>query len=321
VIRRDLASQLSWHTEIVRKVVVLVIVAGLAVSACQRDDEITIGSTAVPSSSPATSTSLPASTSAPTTAPATTQPPTSPTIEATTTVAPTSPPTTTLTPTTTLAPTTTTTTTLAPGACSAVPPFPAGAVESASKLIDVDADGVTDTGRTYSVGPTPGAGAWHIRVELAAGGGADYTVPTDPAPAAVKLLGATYVGSTVEPGPGGMRPVIFVTTGAGASASIVTLFRFDGCTLVKMGGGAEFPVGAGVMHADNLRCEGVAGTSLLVHQSIQSNDGGVTFDVTDTAYTRTGNDLTVYGAGPQTTNQPTMPTVPTLIDCPGVDHP
>jgi hypothetical protein len=188
-----------------------------------------------------------------------------------------------------------------------VPPFPAGAVESASKLIDVDADGVTDTVRTYSVGPTPGAGAWHIRVELAAGGGADYTVPTDPAPAAVKLLGATYVGSTVEPGPGGMRPVIFVTTGAGASASIVTLFRFDGCSLVPMSVGASseasFAVGGGVTHAENLRCEGVAGTSLLVYQQIQLNADGVTFDVTDTAYTRTGNDLSVYGAGPQTTNR------------------
>ena len=84
---------------------------------------------------------------------------------------------------------------------------------------------------------------------------------------------------------------------------------------------ATFVVGAGVTHAENLRCDGVAGTSVLAYQQIELNPDGATFDVTDTGYTRTDNALVVYGAGPQTSNQATMPDVATLIDCPGVDHP
>ena len=201
------------------------------------------------------------------------------------------------------------------------PRCPRAAWRPRARLVDVDADGLNDTVRTYSVDGSPSAGDWHVRVELAAGGGIDLGLPDDPAPGAVKMLGGAYVGSNVEPGPGGRRPALFVTTGAGASASIVTLFRVDGCAIVKMGGGAEFAVGAGVLHAQNLRCEGVAGTSLLVYEEIATNDGGVSFDVTDTAYTRSANDLVVYGAGAQTSNVAAMPAVPTLIDCSGVDHP
>jgi hypothetical protein len=294
----------------------LVLAVGVvALAGCKRNDEITIGSTVVTSTSVAPSTSVvestttavvtttvaPATTPAPTTAPATTAPATAPTTDAATT------------------------TTLAPGACPSLPSLPAGSVEASSKLIDVDADGASDTVRSYSVGVAPAAGSWHVRVELAVGGGVDLTVPEDPAPAAVKVLGGTYVGSDVEPGPGGLRPVIFVTTGAGASASIVTLFRLDGCNLVRMtvggAGEASFGLGGGVAHAESLRCEGVAGTLLLVDEQIMLNADGVTFDVTDTAYTRTLDDLVVYGAGPQTTNVPAMPTVTKLIDCPNVDVP
>ena len=44
-------------------------------------------------------------------------------------------------------------------------------------------------------------------------------------------------------------------------------------------------------------------------------------EVIDTGYTRDGNDLAVYGAGPQTSNSPTLPALTTLIDCPGIDQP
>ena len=135
-------------------------------------------------------------------------------------------------------------TTLAPGAvcCAAGAPSWVGRV--GHHLVDVDADGVTDTIRTYSVDDSPAAGDWHVRVELAAGGGADVALPDDPAPGAAKVLGATYVGSNVEPGPEGPRPAIFVTVGAGASASIISLMRLDGCSLVVMGGATLRPRGS-----------------------------------------------------------------------------
>jgi hypothetical protein len=216
--------------------------------------------------------------------------------------------------------TTAATTTLAPGACAALPSMPAGSVESSSALIDVDVDGATDTVRTYAVDDAPTAGDWHVRIELAAGGGADVALPDDPAPGSVEVLGGTYIGSNVEPGPEGPRPAIFLVVGAGASTSLITLMRLDGCSPVVMGN-AAFAVGAGVTHAAALRCEGVAGTSLLVEQRSELNGDGVTFDVTDTAYTRAGVDLVVYGAGPITTNQPSIPVAPKLIDCPGVADP
>ena len=82
------------------------------------------------------------------------------------------------------APTTTAppTPTVAPTACPALPALPGGSVESASKLIDVDIDGATDTVRTYATSASPVAGDWHVRVELAGGGGADWRSLTTPPP-------------------------------------------------------------------------------------------------------------------------------------------
>lgn len=79
------------------------------------------------------------------------------------------------------------------------------------KLIDVDADGFADTVRSYAAGAAPATGDWHLRVELAAGGGVDLALPFDPAPAGVTVLGGSYIGSTVSPGPEGARPAITQT--------------------------------------------------------------------------------------------------------------
>jgi hypothetical protein len=171
------------------------------------------------------------------------------------------------------------------------------------------------------VGSAPAAGDWHLRIELATGQGIDIALPDDPAPGAAVVLGGTYIGSDVDPGPGGPRPVIFVKTGSGASTSIVSLFRLDDCTLVAMGGGAPFPVGSSVTDAESLSCDGVAGTSLLAFHQAQLSGDGVNFEVIDTGYTRDGDNLEVYGAGPQTSSSPTLPPVTTLIDCPGIDQP
>jgi hypothetical protein len=213
-------------------------------------------------------------------------------------------------------------TTPSPGAeCTSLPDLPADAAETASKSIDVDADGAPDTVRTYSVGAAPVAGDWHLRVELATGQGVDVALADDPAPGAAVVLGGTYVGSDVDPGPGGLRPAIFVKTGAGASTSIISLFRLSECALVAMGGGTPFPVGASATHSESLGCEGVAGAMLLVFHQAQLSGDGVTYEVIDTGYTRDGDDLAVFGAGPQTSNSPTLPVVTSLIECPGIDQP
>ena len=289
-----------------RRQVVLGVAAVLLVAGCSRDEKLTELTT---DSTTSTSTTSTTSTTVAATKPTTT------TVASTTTVAPT-----TIAESTTVPVTEPPTTTLAPTACPSLALLPAGSVESASKLVDADLDGLTDTVRSYALNGAPVAGDWHLRVELAAGGGVDVALPDDPAPGAVKILGGAYVGSTVEPGLGGTRPALFVTTGAGASASTVTLFRLDGCALVPMGAGS-FTVGAGVTHGSNLRCDGTAGTSVLAYQDWALNADGVTFDVTDTGYTRNVNDLVIFGSGPQTTNQPAPPATATLIDCADVDHP
>jgi hypothetical protein len=185
-------------------------------------------------------------------------------------------------------------------------------------LIDVDADGLADTVRSYTVSAAPSAGDWHLRVDLAAGGGVDLTLPFDPAPAGVTVLGGAYVGSNVDPGPEGARPAIFAKVGAGASASIIGLYRLVGCSLAEVANG-EFPVGGGVVHTEHLRCEGVAGTSLLVYVTTEYDDVAAVHEVTQTAYTRTGNALTVFGT-PAISTSPTLATTD-LIDGCGVDSP
>jgi hypothetical protein len=301
----------------VRKLPAAFAVVLVVVSGCARDDQLSSPLVSTPLSTSTTS-STSTSTTTTTAAPATTAPAAPATSAAP--AASTAPPATG--PATTAEPTLVPTTEPSSGAeCTTLAALPGDATETANKSIDVDADGAPDVVRTYSVGAAPVAGDWHLRIELATGQGVDLALPDDPAPGAIVVLGGTYIGSDVEPGPGGMAPAIFVKTGAGASSSIISLFRLDECTLVAMGGGTPFPVGASATHSESLRCEGVAGTMLLTFHQAQLSGDGVTYEVIDTGYTRDGDDLAVYGAGPQTTNEPTLPPVTTLIDCPGIDQP
>ena len=299
-----------------RKVPAAAAVVVVLISGCARDDQLSSPLVSTPLSTSSTSSTSTSTTTSTTVAPATTAP-AAPATSAALPASSAPPPAVTAAP--TLAPMTT-----APSSgaeCTTLAAMPADASETGNKAIDVDADGAPDVVRTYSVGAAPVAGDWHLRVELATGQGVDLALPDDPAPGAVVVLGGTYIGSDVDPGPGGLRPAIFVKTGAGASTSIISLFRLDECTLVAMGGGTPFPVGASATHSESLRCEGVAGTLLLTFHQAQLSGDGVTYEVIDTGYTRDGNDLAVYGAGPQATNEPTLPPVTTLIDCAGIDQP
>jgi hypothetical protein len=199
---------------------------------------------------------------------------------------------------------------------------PDGITTISAKHIDVDADGTLDLVATYIMNTPDVPGNWHLRVELADGGAVDVAFDEDPSPGAITVLGSTYVGSNVEPGPGGLRPVLFVTTGAGASSSIVTLFRLDGCTLASMGDESTFVLGAGVMHAEMMFCDGVSGASLLTYRTSEFDPTTMEHTVTETAFTRSGNDLVVYGAGPITYVTDVLPPNDGIISgCGGVDHP
>lgn len=296
------------------------LVAALALTACTSD--ATSSSSSTTSTSSTTTTTATTTSTVPTTVAPTTTTAATTTLAPTTTVAPTT--TTTLATTTTVAPTTTTTTTVPGTACPALPALPAGAIETGVEVIDADADGLADTVRSYASSSSPGAGDWHLRVELAAGGGSDVTVPFDPMPAGVTVIGGTYIGSTVDPGPEGQRPMVFATVGAGASASIVGLYRLSGCDLVEVQNAsfathAQFAVGASVMHSEGLRCEGVAGTSLLVYIETMFDDSTMEHDIVETAYTRDGNDLVVYGT-PVSYSSPDLPSGGGLDTC-GVTMP
>jgi len=298
------------------------VVLALVAAACSRDESIT-SSTSDVTQSTSQSSALASSTST-STSTATTESPTTTVPATTTTVAPTttSTATTTIAPTTTIVPTTTiaptTTTTVPPAGCGVLAALPPGIIETAAKLIDVDADGVADTVRSYAVNAAPSAGDWHLRVELAAGGGVDIALAFDPAPAGVTVLGGYYVGSNVDPGPEGARPAIFATVGAGASASIIDLYRLVGCSLLPMTG-SGFPVGGGVVHTEHLRCEGVAGTSLLVYVTTEYDDGAAIHEIVQTPYTRTDNSLVLYNPA-VITMSPTLPAHDLIDNC-GVDSP
>lgn len=214
--------------------------------------------------------------------------------------------------------------TVAKTECAVIGPLPAVAAQQNVVQADVDADGAIDTVVSYALGPNPVAGDWHLRVTFASGGGSDIALAENPAPGTVRVLGTAYIGSTVDPGVGGMRPTIFVWTGAGASARTVGLYRVDGCELATMtapgGQPASMVVGASVGHQEGVRCEGVAGTSLVVEVLSEPNPVAG-FDVTRRAFSRDGNSLVLHGSA-QVLTQPDPPAeAGQIVDCGDVPSP
>ncbi len=205
-------------------------------------------------------------------------------------------------------------------------PYPSAspdAHETGTASADVDGDGADDKLITYWLGASPGVGDWHLRVELADGGGADIAFPFDPAPAAARVLGAHYLGSIAGSSLPDARAAIFVVTGAGASTSIVSLYRLDGCALVPFmldsGDPASFPVGAGVMHASHVSCHVAGDMARMDWVGIEANADGTEFTITDTSYSRIGTIIKPIASSIRT--EATMPEVPALINCDGVVSP
>lgn len=191
---------------------------------------------------------------------------------------------------------------------------------------DLAGDGAPDVLSTYVVG-TGGPGRWHLRIQFVpntAGdenGQIDYTLPDDPEPGTFEILAAPYIG----PGTVGIdedrRPTIVAQIGSGASAKVLGLFRLSGCTIVPVtdpqGGIFGATVGAGVNLGSGVRCEGVSGHGLFVTVESAADPAGG-YELVETAYTRAGNGLSVYGTGEQTRKVATLDgTSIGRVDCGG----
>jgi hypothetical protein len=175
--------------------------------------------------------------------------------------------TTTTTSTSTTAPTTTTT---AADACPSLTRYEA-TPDLTTAASDVDGDGASDQLRAFGVG----GGDFVLQAELAAGGGGELAVPGDGVTAVALIGGADLDGDG--------RDEVWAKVGAGASATIIGLFRLDGCDLVPVtigGAPAELPVGGSVGTTAGVEC---TATGILAHTA--SNTGGDAYEVTSTAFT------------------------------------
>ncbi len=161
--------------------------------------------------------------------------------------------TTTSAPPTTAIPTSTTTTdgsttTTVADACPGSAPV-VGAVEVTERPADADGDGAVDLVRSER--PDPSVDEWLLTIELAAGGAAEDVVPGDGVAAVTVLGGYDLDGDGAEE--------IWARVGAGASATIVGLFRLDGCDLERVtfesGEPVALPVGGSVGTSVGVGCD------------------------------------------------------------------
>jgi hypothetical protein len=145
--------------------------------------------------------------------------------------------------------------------CAAGQAAAAGATDSTTAAGDFDGDGRPDRLLTYRVN---GAGTWHVREELAAGGASEAELPATAQ--GVKAVG----GAKLDPGAG---DAAFVVVGTGPSGANLGLFVLQSCALVRatLAGGApaEFPVGATATARSGVVCQ-VPG---LVIYSATTTDG------------------------------------------------
>ena len=181
-----------------------------------------------------------------------------------------------------------TTTTLAPCEPLGAPDPSIGEVTEAAS--DVDGDGGDDQIRSH---PT-GAEAWHLEVELARGGGAVLDIVGFGGPVGV-IGGADVDGDGADE--------VWARTGAGASATIVGLFRLDGCDLqqvtVPTGELANLPVGGSVGTSSGVECTDDG--EVLTHTASYVGDGSEDrYEVTTVAYELDGTRLV---EGDQTTTE------------------
>jgi hypothetical protein len=135
--------------------------------------------------------------------------------------------------------------TIQPGHCPAVAAVPAP--ESVTDdHADVDGDGAEDQLASYMTGDQ-----WHLRVSLAAGGGADVPLASA-GDGTVNVLGGIDID-------GQKGDEVLVAVGNVDAGTLVGMLRFHDCTLTRLlgpdGQPAAFPVGATATTANGLRCQ------------------------------------------------------------------
>ena len=142
---------------------------------------------------------------------------------------------------------------------------------------DFDGDGKSDQLSTYRVG---GAGTWHVRVDLAAGGAAELELPATALN--VKALG----GSRLDVGP---SEAALAVVGSNAAGVNVGLFVLRSCKVERVtvaGNPAEFPVRASVGARSGLACQAAG----LVAYTATTTDGQ-TYQTSTVSYLLLGNVL------------------------------
>ena len=160
-------------------------------------------------------------------------------------------------------------------AAAGCPPLgPAGSTDATTAGGDFDGDGRPDRLLNYRVGP---GGAWRVRTELAAGGGAEVDLPATSE--GVKAVG----GASLDVGP---AQAAFAVVGQSAAGTGLGLFVLQSCRLqrVTVGGRpAEFAVRSGGLARAGLTCQ-VPG--LVAHEATSAD--GRFFQVSTVSYLLVG---------------------------------
>jgi len=166
----------------------------------------------------------------------------------------------------------------------------AGATDITTKPGDFDGNGVADTLRAYKLG-----GNWHLRVELAGGGGYDLAVTGIDQVNGMRAIGGFNLNDNIA-------DEAFATVGSGASSTFLGIFVFTNCQLVRVtqsGNVLTFEVGASAQRRSGLGC--VSGTALQTLSASAPPTTGTPFTGTRTTYDLVGSNLIEANLSPQET--------------------
>ncbi|MEQ1786284.1 MAG: hypothetical protein ABL966_04470 [Acidimicrobiales bacterium] len=189
---------------------------------------------------------------------------------------------------------TTTTTAGAPPACEQI--FAgSGNPDQVDTTADVDGDGEDDQVHSFALEGSEAGPRFVLQVELAAGGGAEAEIPGD------GVATVAIVGGHDLDGDGDGADELWVRVGAGAYATILGLFRLDGCNLERITSGGlptELAVGSSVGSAIGVECGGTEpGAVLTTFGGSRRSDDDQTFDMTTTEYALEDGALVVVREG------------------------